>query len=79
MSFSITSFDSLPDSAFLRAAELVRDPKRPAQQALLAISAPTLWRWVKAGHFPKPVKLSPAVTAWKVGDVRRFMAQQGGI
>jgi predicted DNA-binding transcriptional regulator AlpA len=28
---------------------------------------------VKAGEFPKPIKLSERVTAWKVEDVRAWM------
>jgi prophage regulatory protein len=67
------SFDELPDSAFLRESHLVQDPKRPDYPALLPLSAATLWRMVAAGSFPKPLKLSPRVTAWRVADVRRFI------
>lgn len=68
------SFDDLPDGAYVRQAQLVRSPKRPDQPAPLPFSAPTLWRNVKAGTFPHPVKLSSRVTAWRVGDVRAWMA-----
>ena len=68
------NFDTLPDSAFIRESQLVQSPKRPETQAPLPFSAPTLWRKVKAGTFPKPVKLSDRVTAWKVGDVRAWIA-----
>lgn len=76
MSTHITPFDALPDSAFLRESQLVRSPKRPGALAPLPFSAPTLWRMVKAGTFPKPLKLSERVTAWKVGDVRAWLAAQ---
>jgi len=66
-------FDALPDSAFIREAQLVQSPKRPASPAPLPFSAPTLWRKVKAGTFPKPHRLSERVTAWKVGDVRAWI------
>lgn len=69
-------FDRLPDSALLREADLVRSPKRPHATPLLPFSAPTLWRMAKAGTFPKPIKLTQRVTAWKVGDVRAWMAAQ---
>ena len=36
---------------------------------LLPVSRSTLWRWVKAGTFPPPVKLSPGVTVWRASDV----------
>lgn len=67
-------FDRLPDSAFIRESQLVQSPKRPETPAPLPFSAPTLWRKVKAGTFPKPVKLSERVTAWKVSDVRAWIA-----
>jgi len=71
----IPSFDELADSAFIRESHLVRDAKHPARPVPLQISAATLWRYVKAQTFPKPVKLSPKITAWRVGDVRAWMAQ----
>ena len=37
--------------------------------ARLGVSHVTLWRWVKDGHFPKPVKLSPRCTAFREDDV----------
>ena len=69
-------FDALPDSAFIRESQLVQSPKRPDTTAPLPFSAPTLWRKVKAGTFPKPIKLSERVTAWNVGTVRAWMTAQ---
>ena len=71
---SAANFDTLPDSAFIREAQLVQSPKRPDTPAPLPFSAPTLWRKVKAGTFPAPVKLSERVTAWNVGAVRAWIA-----
>ena len=73
----IPSFDALPDSAFIRESQLVQSPKRPTTPAPLPFSGPTLWRMVKSGKFPKPLKLSSRVTAWKVGDVRAWIEAQG--
>lgn len=72
----IPSFDLLPDSAFIREAQLVQSHKRPTTPAPLPFSAPTLWRKVKAATFPPPYKLSQRVTAWKVGDVRAWIKAQ---
>lgn len=69
------SFDALPDSAFVRESQLVRSPKRPGAPTPLPFSAPTLWRKVKDGTFPAPVKLSRRITAWSVGSVRAWMAE----
>ena len=69
-------FDALPDSAYIRESQLVQSPKRPDTPAPLPFSAPTLWRKVKAGTFPKPVKLSERVTAFNVGAVRAWLTAQ---
>ncbi len=72
----IPSFDTLPDSAFIREAQLVQSPKRPTTPAPLPFSAPTLWRKVKAGTFCRPYKLSERVTAFNVGEVRAWINAQ---
>jgi prophage regulatory protein len=69
-------FDELSDSAFIRESQLVPSPKRPCQTYLLPFSAPTLWRKVKAGTFPRPIKLSNRITCWKVGEVRAWIDSQ---
>lgn len=61
---SLTSFDLLPDSAFIR---------QPTLEAVLSVSSSTVWRMVQRGVL-KPVKLSERVTGWRVGDVRAFLA-----
>jgi predicted DNA-binding transcriptional regulator AlpA len=73
-------FDRLPDSAWLREAQLVRSAKNPdSAVAPLPFSAPTLWRMVKLGTFPKPTKLSARVTAWQAGQVRAWMQAQAAV
>lgn len=67
--------DLLRQCAFVRLSQLASKPDKPG---LIGISAATLWRWVGLGVFPKPVKLSAGVTAWRAEDVRAWMAQQGG-
>ena len=44
----------------------------------LNFSASTIWRKVRDGSFPKPVKLSDAVTAWKTADIRAWMRKVEG-
>lgn len=36
----------------------------------------TLWNYTKAGKFPKPVKISPTVTAWRNADVIAWLENQ---
>ena len=69
-------FDSLADNAYIREAELAHNSKRPGAGVPLPFSRATLWRKVKQGTFPKPVKLSEGVTAWQVGEVRAWLAKQ---
>ena len=58
-------FDHLPDSAFVRL---------PTVATLWATSPSNVWRKVKAGQIPQPVKLGPQTTAWRVGDLRAALA-----
>ena len=48
----------------------------PDRAGILPISAATLWRWVKAGSFPKPFKLGNKVTVWDAAEVDAFIAAQ---
>lgn len=76
---AIPNFDDLPDSALVRQAQLVRDPKNPTRPAPLPFSPATLWRLLAAGKFPSPIRMaSGRITAWRVGDVRVWLASQTG-
>lgn len=44
----------------------------------LTLSQSSIWRKVRAGEFPQPIKLSEAVTAWKTSDVRAWMKKVEG-
>lgn len=35
-------------------------------------SKDTIWRWVRNGNFPAPVKLSPQLTRWRWADVQAW-------
>ena len=64
ISEALKHFDSLPDSAHVRA---------PTVAALFACSQITVWRRSKAGTLPAPRKLSEAITAWNVGELREVL------
>lgn len=36
------------------------------------VSRPTIWRWVRNSDFPKPYRIGPAVTRWRMEDVRQW-------
>lgn len=56
---------NLPASGYLRQSQLI--------PLVIPFSSATLWRKVKSGDFPAPVKLSERITAWRVEDVRAWM------
>jgi prophage regulatory protein len=56
--------DSLPRAGFVRLASILA-PRGP-----IPVGRSTWWAGVKSGRFPKPVKLGPRTTAWKVEDIR---------
>jgi len=42
-------------------------------KARLNVSGSSIWAWVKAGKFPKPIKLSQNCTAWNAADVEAWV------
>lgn len=40
---------------------------------ILGISDATLWRRIKEGAYPRPVKLGPNTSAWRVKDIRALI------
>ena len=43
---------------------------------ILPFSPSTLWRLVRAGSFPRPVKLAPRITAWRLEAVEAWLAER---
>lgn len=64
-------FDHLPNEAFVRLILLV-------SWGLIPFSTSTLWRKVRTGEFPAPVKVSSQVTAWRVSEIRQWLANPEG-
>lgn len=65
---------TLPATGYIRQTQLVGSRKKGIA-GVIPFSPATLWRKVSSGDFPAPIKLSAGVTAWKVEDVRAWMAQ----
>ena len=57
----------LPETGFVRLSSIL------APHGPIPVSKSTWWEGVKTGRFPKPVKLGPRITAWRVEDIRRLM------
>ena len=60
-----TPIGQLPISGFIRQSQLI--------PLIVPFSSATLWRKVKSGEFPRPVKLSARITAWKAEDIRAWI------
>ncbi len=67
---------SLPEIGFIRLSQIVGDPKAELP-AIIPVSRSTWWAGVKSGLYPKPVKLGPRITAWRVEDIRKLI--DGGV
>ena len=56
-----------PETGFLRLKKIL------APDGPIPVSKSTWWAGIKDGRFPKPVKLGPRTTAWRVEDIRRLI------
>lgn len=65
---ALKHFDSLPDSA---------NVKEPVVCGLLDCSPATVWRRVKDGGLPQPIRLG-RMTFWNVGKLRKALASLQG-
>jgi len=64
----------IPQSGFLRLHQIIGNPKAdPPYPAIIPVSASSWWAGVKAGRYPKPIKLGPRTTAWKAEDIRALI------
>jgi prophage regulatory protein len=61
-------FDLLSDDAFLRKKQLLALQLAP-------YSSSTLRRKCQTNDFPHPIKISKGISAWRVGDIRKHLAQ----
>jgi prophage regulatory protein len=43
---------------------------------ILPVSQASIWRKVKNGTFPKPIKLSDRITAWRMDDINAWLSKR---
>jgi prophage regulatory protein len=60
-------FDDLSDAALIQMRQLIN-------YRVLPWSVTTYWRKCRSGEFPRPTKISAGITAWRVGDIRKYLA-----
>ena len=62
---------NFPTTGFVRLSAIIT-PNGP-----IPVSKSTWWAGIKDGRFPKPVKLGPRITAWRVEDIRSLIDSGG--
>ncbi len=60
---------ALPETGFLRINQVLN---------FVPIGKSTLWAWIRAGKFPKPIKLAEKTSVWRAEDIRSYLANPGG-
>ena len=64
----------LPQTGYLRLPQIIGNARaEPPIPAVIPVGKSTWWQGVKDGRFPKPVKLGPRTTAWRVEDIRALI------
>ena len=64
----------LPEIGYLRLSQIIGNKKTaPHTPPIIPVSKSTWWEGVKSGRYPKPVKLGPRTTAWRVEDIRHLI------
>lgn len=66
--------NTLPINGYLRVKQILGDPlSNPPILPIIPVSKTTWWEGVKSGRFPKPIKLGPGITVWRVEDIRQLI------
>ena len=55
---------ALPECALLRLPQVL---------SVIPVARSTWWAGVRAGRFPRPVRLGPRSVAWKAADIRALV------
>ena len=58
----------IPSCGFFRLSQVI---------ALIPISKSAWWEGCRTGRYPKPVKLGPRTTVWRVEDIKAFIESVG--
>jgi prophage regulatory protein len=45
-------------------------------EKLFKVSPATIYRWIKEGKFPKPVRLGANMVRWKASDIEAWMTDR---
>lgn len=63
-------------TGFYRLWQIIGDRSvEPPVPAIIPVSKSSWWAGVKAGRYPKPVKIGPHTTAWRIEDIHALVAR----
>jgi prophage regulatory protein len=66
--------NAIPSTGYLRINQILGNPKtNPPTPPLIPICRSSWWQGVKDGRFPRPIKLGPKTTCWRVEDIRALI------
>ena len=69
----------LPETGYLRLSQIVGDAKADSPQPpIIPVGKSTWWLGVRTGRFPRPIKLGPRTTCWRVEDIRDLISRSSG-
>jgi prophage regulatory protein len=68
----------MPEQTFPK-TDFVRLSSILAPAGPIPVSKSTWWQGVKDGRFPKPQKLGPRTTVWKVEDIRALFEGRANV
>lgn len=71
--FGIATGTNLPTTGFVRLSSII-GPHGP-----IPVGKSTWWEGVNSGRFPKPVKIGPRITAWRVEDIRALIDELSAV
>ncbi|NVN91204.1 MAG: AlpA family phage regulatory protein [Desulfuromonadales bacterium] len=73
---NITTRFTLPETGYVRLSQIVGNPKAdPPVPPIIPVSKSTWWAGVKSGLYPRPVKLGPKITAWRIEEIRELISR----
>lgn len=61
---TISDTNELPQNGMVRRSQF---------RGIIPLSDVTIWRLVKDGRFPQPLRVSPRLRLWNVADLREWM------
>jgi len=62
--------NQLPQTGYLRLWQILGSSRTtPPTPPLIPVGKSSWWEGIKSGRFPKPIKLGPRTTAWRVEDI----------